>query len=93
MKAIHIFAILAALLFIVGCTPAKQEPAPVAPVAEPVAEEVPAEPVNELSAEDQAIVDRYTKSCKAGNVPLCIILKNKYDLIVEPERAAANTTA
>jgi|GEM_PF-5490366 len=96
MKAIHMIAILVALLLIVGCKPAaKEETAkPVATqptqVSEPVAVENPetttAAAKDELSYEgSDATVQRLIAACKAGNVGVCTTLKNKYSIDMSPE--------
>jgi len=96
MKAIHMIAILVALLLIVGCKPAaKEETAkPVATqptqVSEPVAVENPETSVaaskDELSYEgSDPAIQRMITACKAGNVGVCTTLKTKYSIDMSPD--------
>jgi hypothetical protein len=94
MKGIYAIAIVAIMLLVVGCS--KPAPAPAAPVqpsapaAEPAAPAAePAAPVSATGKEpvlntDQAVIDRLTKTCQAGNLGVCTTLKNKYGIDVKP---------
>jgi PBP1b-binding outer membrane lipoprotein LpoB len=96
MKGIYAIAIVAIMLLMVGCgKTAAPEAAPVAPqqpaaepaaapVAEPAAAPVSATGNEPVLNTDQAVIDRLTKTCQAGNVGVCTTLKNKYGIDVKP---------
>ena len=95
MKGIYAIAIVAIMLLMVGCSKpavpaaapvAPQQPAaePAAPVAEPAAAPVSATGNEPVLNTDQAVIDRLTKTCQAGNLGVCTTLKNKYGIDVKP---------
>jgi PBP1b-binding outer membrane lipoprotein LpoB len=100
MKTMYVIAVLVALLFVVGCSKSadtsdvKTTTAPAAPTA-PAATEPAAQPAETATVAsptgnapvlntDQAVIDRLTKACQAGNAGVCATLKNKYGLEVKP---------
>jgi hypothetical protein len=98
MKGIYAIAIVAIMLLMVGCGKtaapvaapvAPQQPVapaaePAAPVAEPAAAPVSATGSEPVLNTDQAVIDRLTKTCQAGNLGVCTTLKNKYGIDVKP---------
>lgn len=103
MKGIYVIAIVALMLLIIGCSkPAAPEAAPVQQqpaVTEPVAPvEEAAQPASTTGAQQtitatDAMMEQYKAACQKGSVKMCIVLKSKYGIDMQPGTAAEQETA